>query len=187
MTALPIVSEEAARPEFYFDAFEQRRPQPPIPHSVARETLWQFLASLNLLFGGSYIVWRWTALNTHALWFAIPLAVAETFAFIGLALFTFNLWSVDDTPMQPAPATTADCGVSGPERPVAVDVFIATYSEDPELVRLSIRDAMALRYPYPIELNVHVLDDGRRPEMRAVAVATRTTAPTVFTARMARR
>ncbi len=48
-----------------------------------------------------------------------------------------------------------------------VDVFIATYSEDPELVRFSIRDAKRMTYPHPIDLRVHVCDDGRRPEMRA--------------------
>jgi cellulose synthase (UDP-forming) len=50
-----------------------------------------------------------------------------------------------------------------------VDIFIATYNEGEELVRLSIRDAMAWRYPHPIKVEVHVLDDGRRPRMREVA------------------
>ncbi len=31
-------------------------------------------------------------------------------------------------------------------RPIKVDLFIATYSEDVELVRLSIRDAMQMTY-----------------------------------------
>ena len=49
-----------------------------------------------------------------------------------------------------------------------MDLFIATYSEDTELVRLSIRDALKMAYPYPIDYRIHVLDDGRRPEMKAV-------------------
>ncbi len=53
-------------------------------------------------------------------------------------------------------------------RPIKVDLFIATYSEDVELVRLSIRDAMQMTYPGPLDYKVHVLDDGRRPEMKAV-------------------
>ncbi|MCS5969583.1 hypothetical protein LNP26_28800 [Klebsiella variicola subsp. variicola] len=48
-------------------------------------------------------------------------------------------------------------------RPIKVDLFIATYSEDVELVRLSIRDAMQMTYPGPLDYKVHVLDDGRRP------------------------
>ena len=54
-------------------------------------------------------------------------------------------------------------------RPLRVDLFIATYSEDVELVRISIQDALKVTYPAPIEYKIHVLDDGRRPEMRAVA------------------
>lgn len=53
-------------------------------------------------------------------------------------------------------------------RPVRVDLFIATYSEDVELVRLSIQDALKMRYPGPLDYRIHVLDDGRRPAMRAV-------------------
>ena len=53
-------------------------------------------------------------------------------------------------------------------RPVKVDLFIATYSEDTELVRLSIQDALKMDYPFPIDYRIHVLDDGRRPDMKAV-------------------
>jgi cellulose synthase (UDP-forming) len=83
--------------------------------------------------------------------------MAETIAYIGMALFMFNVWRVEDTLMQP------------PLESPSVDVFIATYNEDPELVRLSIRDAMRMTYPHPIDLQIHVLDDGRRIEMRRVA------------------
>ncbi len=159
--------------EFYFQRFEHRRPPLPVPHRPGIELLWQFLAIVALVLGANYIRWRWTSsLNYDALWFAIPLVVAETLAYIGLLLFTFNLWKTRDVPMQPPPRSLADCapGDGGaPDRPLAVDVFIATYNEDEELVRLSIRDAKAVTYPHPIDLRVHVLDDGRRPTMRQVA------------------
>ncbi len=156
---------------FYFSRFEARRPPPPLAHSVPIELLWQFLATVNLALGAWYITWRWGhSINFHALWFSLPLVVAETLAYFGLALFTFNLWRVKDYPRRPAPALVSDCG--GDEaRPISVDVFIATYNEEEELVRLSIIDARALTYPHPIDLRVHVLDDGRRPSMRAIAEA----------------
>ncbi|HYD99194.1 MAG TPA: glycosyltransferase, partial [Alphaproteobacteria bacterium] len=158
---------------FYFDRFEHRRPPPPLAHSVPRELLWQFLATVNLALGAWYIAWRWTdSLNWDALWFAIPLAVAETLAYLGLILFTVNLWKTEDPPRRPPPASIRDCTADDqPDRPIAVDIFIATYNEDEELVRLSIRDAKRVRYPHPIDCRVHVLDDGRRPTMRAVAEA----------------
>jgi cellulose synthase (UDP-forming) len=159
---------------FYFEAFEHRVPPEPLSYSRTRELVWHFLATISLTLGAWYIVWRWGwSLNTDALWFAVPLALAETCAFIGMVLFVFNLWTVRDSPEQPPPMWLADCVAAGDAprmpRPICVDIFIATYNEDPELVRISIRDAKRLRYPHPIDLLVHVLDDGGRPEMRRVA------------------
>ena len=156
---------------FYFEPFEHRKPPEPVPYRPGIELLWQFLAVIALVFGASYIYWRWTSsLNVDALWFAIPLATAETLAYIGLILFTVNLWQTRDYPMRPAPPSIRDCvdQEEMPERPVAVDVFITTYNEDEELVRLTIRDAKAVRYPHPIDLRIHVLDDGRRTTMREI-------------------
>lgn len=158
--------------DFYFRRFEHRRPPPPLAHSPARELLWQFLAIVALVLGANYIRWRWTSsLNFDALWFAIPLAVAETLAYVGLLLFTFNLWKTRDVPRQPPPRTVSECSDHPPpeDRPLSVDVFITTYNEEEELVRLSIQDAKRLHYPHPLELRIHVLDDGRRPTMRQVA------------------
>ncbi len=158
---------------FYFDAFENRRPLPPLAHSPKREFLWQVLATMNLVVGGWYIHWRWTeSLNYDALWFAIPLVVAETGAYIGLVLFMFNLWKVQDPPQRDPPKLITECLASPenyPETPLEVDVFFPTYTEDPELVRLSLRDAKCLSYPHPINIHIHVLDDGRREAMRRVA------------------
>jgi cellulose synthase (UDP-forming) len=157
---------------FYFSKFEHRGPPPPLPHSPAIELLWQFLVVVALILGANYIRWRWTeSLNYDALWFAIPLVLAETLAYIGLVLFAINLWKVRDYPRRPPPRTISECAdTHGDEdRPISVDIFLTTYSEEEELVRLSIRDAKAVRYPHPIDLRVHVLDDGRRPLMRQVA------------------
>lgn len=86
-------------------------------------------------------------------------------------LFTINLWKEEDPPQSPPPSDINAC--LSPEeatepRPVKVDLFIATYSEDTELVRLSIQDALKMDYPFPIDYRIHVLDDGRRPDMKAV-------------------
>jgi cellulose synthase (UDP-forming) len=156
---------------YYFDRFESRTPPEPVPHSMRRELLFQFLATVCLVLGAWYIWWRWTAsLNTDALWFAIPLVVAETGAYLGLVLYAVNLWTVSDWPIAPPPATIAECtpDTGESDRPIAIDIMFATYNEDPELVRLGIRDAKAIRYPHPVTIGIHVLDDGRRPAMRAL-------------------
>lgn len=157
--------------EFYFSQFEDRRPEPALQNHAGREFVWQVLAVATIALGVWYLNWRWTSsLNPDALWFAVPVAVAETLSFIGLLLFFYNLWAVRDTPRQAPPETRGDCVPEGGDAPPSVDVFITTYDEEPELVRLSIRDAMNTTYPHRIWKRVHVLDDGKRPEMRRVAI-----------------
>ncbi|WP_378946820.1 glycosyltransferase [Paracoccus sp. R86501] len=165
--------DKADMTDDYFRAFENRRPPEPLPYSPGREMLWQFLATISLVIGGWYIGWRWMhSLNPDALWFAATLALAETLAYIGLLLFVFNLWRDQPIRLRDAPALIEDVdpGTSEAGRPISVDVLFATYNEDPELVRLGIIDAKAMDYPHPIDIRIHVLDDGRRPEMRAVAM-----------------
>lgn len=157
---------------FYFDKFEQRKPPESLPYSMTRELLYQFLATVTLVIGAWYIGWRWThSLNYQALWFSLPLVLAETYAYIGLILFSANLWKTQDYPQQPPPkmlSETLDYTVSE-DRPLTVDVFFPTYNEEEELVRLSIRDAKKLHYPHPIDIKIHVLDDGKRATMQQLA------------------
>lgn len=158
----------------YFLKYEHRTPEPPLAYSAPRELLWQFLATIALVVGAWYICWRWTgSLNTDAMWFAVPLVFAETCAFIGMILFVFNLWKDNPIEIIAPPATLNDIAPGHPDgtRPLIVDVMFATYNEDPELVRLGIIDAKAITYPHPIDIRIHILDDGRRDEMRTVTEA----------------
>ncbi len=159
--------------ENYFHKFEDRVPPPPLPYSAAREILWQFLATVALVVGAWYIWWRWTdSLNPDAMWFAIPLVLAETFAYGGMILFVFNLWKDDPVKIETPPKTLADVAPDHPEgeRKLTVDVMFATYDEEPELVRLGILDAKKISYPHDIDVQIHVLDDGRRDDMKTVAL-----------------
>ncbi|GBC60353.1 cellulose synthase [Desulfonema ishimotonii] len=161
-------------PEFYFSGFEDRKPPAPVPYSISRELLWQFFATINLSIGAWYIIWRWQhSLNYEALWFAIPLVIAETCAYVGLILFAVNLWAVRDARETPPPQVHECLHSPGeflPEK-LTIDVFFPTYDEDPELVRFSIRDAKKITYPHPADILIHVLDDGNRPAMKAVAAS----------------
>jgi cellulose synthase (UDP-forming) len=156
----------------YFHAFEDRRPPPPLAYSAVREMLWQALATLTLVLGAWYLAWRWLhSLNPDAMWFALPLVIGETLAYAGLVLFVFNLWQDQPivVPDPPAVAGEVDPVSSDLNAPITVDVMFATYNEEPELVRLGLRDAKAMEYPYPIDVRIHILDDGRREAMRALA------------------
>ena len=163
--------------EPYYTAFEDRRP--PSPLGVARpvEFAWQVLAVVTAVLGAWYIGWRWTeSLAGTPIWFSYPLVIAETGAYVGLLLFFFNLWRTADPEIEPPPATLAET-LADPhplqERPLSIDVFFTTHNEAPDLVRLGLIDAKRMVYPHSIDLRIHVLDDGRRPEMAAVAAEER--------------
>ncbi len=97
--------------------------------------------------------------------------IAETGAYIGLVLFVFTIWRVDDFAQQAPPACITECssGENRDEGVVSVDVFFPTYDEEIDLVRLSLEDARKIRYPHEINIKIHVLDDGNRPAMRLLA------------------
>ncbi|ABZ78531.1 Cellulose synthase (UDP-forming) [Shewanella halifaxensis HAW-EB4] len=156
---------------FYFNEFEKRKPPQPTPHSLPRELLYQYLATCNIFLGLWYLIWRWGfALNYEAMWFSFPLAFAESCAFIGTILFTFNLWKTKDEPKQNPPKTINEC-ITEPmeDRPLSVDILFPSFDEEPELVELSIKDALKVTYPHEIEIRIFILDDGKRPEMAALA------------------
>lgn len=152
--------------QFYFRKFEDRKPYNAIPENKFRTLLFQFFGLLTVVLGFAYIHWRWKySLNPDALWFAIPLVVAETLSYISTILIVVNFWSYKDPPKS-APVrylSEIEDLEERHDRPLAIDVFIATYNEDVELVRLSIADAKKMIYPYrDVEIKIYVLDDGRR-------------------------
>lgn len=105
--------------------------------------------------GVSYVVWRWGwSLNVSALWFAIPLAAAETYSVVDSLLFLLMMW-------RPT-RRTAPPPIDG----AIVDVFVTTYNEPLEVVRPTLAAARKIDWP---DLRVHLLDDGDRAEMRALA------------------
>src|SRR5258707_9805585 len=48
---------------------------------------------VNLILGFNYMIWRYLfSINLHALWFGIPMIVAETYSVIGNVLFSVTMW-----------------------------------------------------------------------------------------------
>lgn len=152
--------------QFYFEKFEDRKPYAAISDNKYRTILFQFFGIVTIVLGIAYLNWRWKySLNPDALWFAIPLVLAESLSFVSTILVVVNFWSYKDPAKTPPVHYLSEIeDLQGrQDRPVKIDVFIATYNEDVELVRLSIIDAKKMIYPFPdVEIKIHVLDDGRR-------------------------
>lgn len=107
--------------------------------------------------GINYIAWRWLAsVNWEAWWIAVPLVVAETYSLIDSLIFALGAWRLRER--HDAPPIT---------RPVTVDVLVTTYNEPLDLVMRTARAALDIRYPH----QTWILDDGDRPELRALAEA----------------
>lgn len=128
-------------------------PEDPVLRHGLRIRIFRIIAATDILLALYYFAFRYTAsVNVHALWIAIPLLLAETYSFVDAVLFVFMMWRPKRRTAPPAPA-----GCS-------VDVFITTYSEPVELVRETAEAANKICYPH----HTYVLDDGNRPEMRAI-------------------
>jgi len=131
-----------------------------LPNEAARRyelriAVFRVLAVANIFLGVYYLGWRYTSsLNLAALWFAIPLVLAETYSFLDTLMFAFMMWK---------PPRRVSLPPRGDE---TVDVFITTYNEPIELVSLTAEAATRIQWPH---LTVHILDDGSRPEMAAKA------------------
>lgn len=155
-----------ARKDFYFSKFDERLPYKAIPDNKYRTLLFQFSGIVTIALGISYLNWRWNfSFNYDVLWFSLLLVIAETLSFVSTILLVFNFWANKD-PEKNAPVhflSEIEDLEGRPDRPIKIDVFIATYNEEVELVRLSIIDAKKIKYPYPdVDVKIYVLDDGRR-------------------------
>jgi cellulose synthase (UDP-forming) len=119
----------------------------------SRPRLVQVVALVALASGLVYLTWRVvvTAPGVHPLLFW-PLWIAEAWSLVAVASLTLDAWRIDPTPRPPM-------------LDVPVDVIIATYDEDIDIVEPTIIGALALRG----DVTVHLCDDGRRPSMAALA------------------
>ncbi|MBO9478210.1 glycosyltransferase [Shimia sp. R11_0] len=154
----------------YFKAFENRRPRFNSPMTPVQRRLWHGLAGVSAASGALYLHWRWTtSLNPDALLFSALVAGAETLFYLGALLFTFDIWEEGDTPQRPPPKTREAAGLDGAAGPIAVDVFITTYDEPPEVVAPSVQEAKAVQVPEGVRMRIWLLDDGNRAQMADLA------------------
>ncbi|WP_051142686.1 glycosyltransferase [Gryllotalpicola ginsengisoli] len=131
------------------------------PHSgrtAGSRLLWvRIVALLTVALGINYVAWRWWAsINWTNWWIAVPLVLAETYSLIDVGLFSLTAWR-SGTRRNPPPAPPG----------LTVDVFIATYNEELDLVMATAEAAKRIRYPH----ETWILDDGARPELAARAEA----------------
>lgn len=156
----------------YFTPFLARCPQNPIALSAARRILWHFLAGCTIVLGLRYLIWRWTesySLENPVFWAVI--LTAETLTFLCLLLFYFDIWDEQDSLPADPPQDRQALGLPGDGSKITVDIFVATYDEAPEIVAPTLDAALNLNIPPSIKFRLHVLDDGARASIHALALS----------------
>jgi len=134
---------------------------------TSRSTFWyrherlvQSIAAAALVSGLVYLVWRigWSGQGTPLpLFFA--LIAAELFGWISLGFYAFFAWHAPEQvqPALPGSALAVD---------MTVDVFVCTYDEPYSVLAPTLMACAAITSPH----TTYVLDDGRRPEIRELAM-----------------
>lgn len=100
-----------------------------------------------------YFLWRLTVFNPEAPVFSIVFYTAEIFCLVLSCMVFFLSWQVRERHAAAAPDG------------LDADVFVPTYNESVPMVRRTVQAAINIAYPHETWL----LDDGNRPEMRALA------------------
>ena len=111
-----------------------------------------------------YLVWR--------IFFTIPFEYGMVSIIAGIALLLVevlgmvesfvhyaNMYSVKEYQLPDVPK----------ELYPHVDIFIATYSEEPKLLYKTINGCKHLKYPDKSKVHIYLCDDNRRPQMRELA------------------
>lgn len=114
----------------------------------------RLLVALAVPFSLRYFYWRaGSTMNPAARWFFYLFLAAELLNFLEALLFYFTTW-------KPTHHAKPDLL---PRR--AVDILVATYDEPVHLLRETLVCAVSVQYPHM----TYVLDDGNRPDVRALA------------------
>ncbi|MFP3153423.1 glycosyltransferase [Lachnospiraceae bacterium ZAX-1] len=135
---------------------------PPKDFSASRTRFWVILT---VVLNAIYLGWR--------ILYTLPLNAGIISAIAGLALIIveffgaieslvhyFNMNKIENHPVPEVPHHLF------PE----VDVFIATYSEPADLLYKTINGCKHMDYPDKTKLHIHLCDDGRRSEIKELAL-----------------
>lgn len=124
-----------------------------VPSSFTRKFLIIFAFVVCIFYLAYRVIWTFNDSGPYALTASIALYVAECFGILNLFLFFLQVWEVKEPPVQPV--------LEGR----SVDVFVPTFNEDTTILRPTLEACVRLDYPH----KTYVLDDGRRPEVEALA------------------
>lgn len=113
----------------------------------------RLLIFLYLIVAVTYLSWRPLSFNPDAMVFSALVYGAELFGFLCASLYLFMCWRLKER--SPLPVPTG----------MTADVFVPTLNESVDILRRTLMAAQRMQHVDEVWL----LDDGNRPEMRALA------------------
>jgi tetratricopeptide (TPR) repeat protein/cellulose synthase/poly-beta-1,6-N-acetylglucosamine synthase-like glycosyltransferase len=90
------------------------------------------------------VIWTLNLTSPYAICASVTLYIAEVYGVMNMLLFFFQVWDTSEPPQQPV--------LEGR----TVDVFVPTYNEDPDLLRVTLSACVAMDYPH----RTYLCDDG---------------------------
>lgn len=120
---------------------------------------------LNMFFTIMYLMWR--------IFFTIPFEYGMVSVVAGIALLVVEVLGMVEAFVHYANMYSVE-GYPFPEdvpldKFPHVDVFVATYSEEVDLLYKTLRGCTRMKYPDPEKVHIYLCDDGHREEMKALA------------------
>lgn len=114
------------------------------------------LVLIAVLYSSYYFYWRATE-SFHPGYpvYSKVFYALELIGFMNMLMFVWSSWKLRKRESQPI------------KTKFSVDVFIPTYNEDPAVLKPAIYHAVNMDYPH----QTYVLDDGRRPEIKELALS----------------
>ncbi len=93
--------------------------------------------------------------TSYAIFASLFLFVGELYGVMNMLLYFLQVWDTNEPPQKPL--------LDGVR---TVDVFVPTYNEDPDLLRMTLQACLRLDYPHK---RIYLCDDGKRPAAEALA------------------
>jgi cellulose synthase/poly-beta-1,6-N-acetylglucosamine synthase-like glycosyltransferase len=93
--------------------------------------------------------------SSYAVFASLFLYIGELYGVMNMLLYFVQVWDAYEPPQKPL--------LEGVR---TVDIFVPTYNEDPDLLRMTLQACLRLDYPHK---RIFLCDDGKRPAAEALA------------------
>jgi cellulose synthase/poly-beta-1,6-N-acetylglucosamine synthase-like glycosyltransferase/tetratricopeptide (TPR) repeat protein len=124
-----------------------------MPYAMLRKPAMALASIVSLAYLAYRVGFTLNLEGPYAVFASVLLLLGEVYGIASMLLYFLQIWEVSELPQQPVlPGRT-------------VDVFVPTYNEDPQLLRGTLKACLAMDYPH----RTFLLDDGKRPEVEALA------------------